>query len=101
MNESFVLRLILLLPYVTFLFSLSLHVVFIRRKDKKVRLQVILARDKEMIKNYISKMYRNKNISEDNFKADFTEIWIEDVDCDLLVWDRILLQISVKIILKN
>jgi hypothetical protein len=62
---------------------------------------VIRARDNIMIKNYISKTFRNKNTFGDNFKVDFTEIWVEDVDCNLPVWDRILLQMSVKIILKN
>jgi hypothetical protein len=52
-------------------------------------------------KNYVSKMPRNKNSFEDNIKVDFTETWVEDVDCNLLVWDRILHWTSVKIILKN
>jgi hypothetical protein len=58
-------------------------------------------RENELIKNYISKTPRNKNTFEDNIKVDFTETWVEDVDCNLLVWDRILHWTSVKIILKH
>lgn len=64
-------------------------------------LQVKRVRENKLIKNYFSKTPRNKNTFEDNIKLDFTETWVQNVDCNLLVWDRILRWKSVKMILKN